>query len=78
MPENHRFTYWVFFLLAFPLNLSESVRWYNWIINPFLFGWAAVGLKVALVSLIPYEFRPGLTRRLVLAAVIFFAISRFL
>jgi hypothetical protein len=78
LPENNRFTYWLFFLTAFPINLAEGVPWYNWIINPFIFAWAAVGMKLALFSLIPLEFRPGLGRRLVLAIVIIFIVYRFL
>lgn len=78
IPENNRFTYWLFFLTAFPLNLAENVSWYNWIINPFLFGWAAVGMKLALISLVPLELRPGLGRRLILAVVIVLVVSRFL
>jgi hypothetical protein len=78
LPERNRFVYWVFFLAAFPVNFAENVPWYNWMINPFIFGWAAVGLKLALVNLVPLELRPGLGRRLVLVFIIVFVISRFL
>ncbi len=78
IPENNRFTYWLFFLTAFPLNYAENVPWYNWIINPLLFGWAAVGMKLALLSVIPLELRPGLGRKFVLVAVTLFVVSRFL
>jgi hypothetical protein len=77
LPENNQFTYWLFFLAAFPMNFAENVRWYNWIINPFIFGWAAVGIKMALISFIPLELRPGLGRRLVLAVVVIYFVYRF-
>ncbi len=77
LPQHNRLTYWFFFLSAFLINLGEGVPWYNWIINPLLFGWAAVGMKLALLSLVPLELRPRLGR-VVLIAIILLIISRFL
>lgn len=77
LPEKDRKTYWLFFALAFLLNLSESVAWFNWIINPFLLGWASVGMKRALEGLVPLEFRYGLWVRVLIGLILFIIISRF-
>lgn len=77
LPESHRKTYWLFFSLAFLLNLSEGVAWYNWLINPLLLGWAGVGMKLLLEGLLPLEFRYGLWKRALIGLILFIVISRF-